>query len=96
MCGFLCFDERGIRYLSKHCAQRYTMIGDLLAKEQYDVVLLQEVGGVPCVVSFTHPHTHPLTHLLTLSPARSLTHSLIHCVFVLLNVDPRKSSCCQV
>ncbi|CAL8401110.1 unnamed protein product [Arctogadus glacialis] len=33
----------GIRYLSKHCAQRYTMIGDLLAKGQYDVVLLQEV-----------------------------------------------------
>ena len=57
---FLCFDERGIRYLSKHCAERYVMIGDLLAKEQYDVVLLQEVGGAACIQSLTHPHTHPL------------------------------------
>lgn len=44
VCGF-----RGIRYLSKHCAQRYAMIGDLLSKEQYDVALLQEVR-----------HTHTL------------------------------------
>lgn len=36
---------RGIRYLSKHCLQRYAMIGDMLCKEEHDVVLLQEVGG---------------------------------------------------
>lgn len=38
VCGF-----RGIRYISKHRAQRYAMIADLLVKEQHDVVLLQEV-----------------------------------------------------
>ncbi len=40
---FLIF--RGIHYLSKHCPQRYAMIGDMLCKEEHDVVLLQEVGG---------------------------------------------------
>ncbi|XP_062852753.1 sphingomyelin phosphodiesterase 2 [Trichomycterus rosablanca] len=33
----------GIRYLSKLCDERYAMIGDLLSREQHDVVLLQEV-----------------------------------------------------
>ncbi|XP_029908268.1 sphingomyelin phosphodiesterase 2 [Myripristis murdjan] len=33
----------GIRYLSKHCPQRYAMIGDMLCKEEHDIVLLQEV-----------------------------------------------------
>lgn len=36
---------RGIRYLSKYCPQRYAMIGEMLYKEQHDIVLLQEVGG---------------------------------------------------
>jgi len=36
---------RGIRYVSKHTPQRYAMIGDMLCKEEHDVVLLQEVGG---------------------------------------------------
>lgn len=35
--------SRGIRFLSKHCPQRYAMIGDLLCKEEHDIVLLQEV-----------------------------------------------------
>ncbi|CAL8337491.1 unnamed protein product [Merluccius merluccius] len=54
----------GIRYLSKHCAQRYAMIGDLLAKEQYDVVLLQEVWSEKDFDSLkkrlvcSHPHGH--------------------------------------
>ncbi|XP_069797574.1 sphingomyelin phosphodiesterase 2 [Narcine bancroftii] len=33
----------GIRYLSKHCRERYEMIVQLLSEEKYDVVLLQEV-----------------------------------------------------
>ncbi|XP_019713214.1 sphingomyelin phosphodiesterase 2 [Hippocampus comes] len=33
----------GVRYLSKHCSQRYAMIGDMLLQEEHDVVLLQEV-----------------------------------------------------
>lgn len=41
----ICLFFRGIHYLSKHCPQRYAMIGDLLCKEQHDIVLLQEVGG---------------------------------------------------
>lgn len=31
--------------MSKHCPQRYAMIGELLSKEEHDIVLLQEVGG---------------------------------------------------
>ena len=47
----LCLFFRGIRYLSKHCPQRYAMIGDLLCKEQHDIVLLQEVGGSHLVIN---------------------------------------------
>lgn len=36
--------HRGIRYLSKLCSQRYQMIGEMLCKEEHDIVLLQEVG----------------------------------------------------
>ncbi|XP_036957856.1 sphingomyelin phosphodiesterase 2 [Acanthopagrus latus] len=54
----------GIRYLSKHCPQRYAMIGDLLCKEQHDIVLLQEVWSEKDFLSLkqklasTHPHSH--------------------------------------
>ncbi|XP_073325053.1 sphingomyelin phosphodiesterase 2 [Pagrus major] len=54
----------GIRYLSKHCPQRYAMIGDLLCKEQHDIVLLQEVWSEKDYLSLkqklasTHPHSH--------------------------------------
>lgn len=43
---------RGICYLTKHRRQRYVMIGDMLCKEEHDIVLLQEVGGSPFFVSF--------------------------------------------
>lgn len=39
------FFLRGIRYLSKNVPKRYAMIGNLLCKEEHDIVLLQEVGG---------------------------------------------------
>ncbi|CAM9096921.1 unnamed protein product [Lampetra planeri] len=54
----------GIRYLSKHCSQRFVMIGDMLCKEQHDVVLLQEVWSEKDFVSLrkklscSHPHSH--------------------------------------
>ncbi|XP_041639722.1 sphingomyelin phosphodiesterase 2 isoform X1 [Cheilinus undulatus] len=54
----------GIRYLSKHCPQRYTMIGDLLCKEEHDIVLLQEVWSEKDYLSLKkklascHPHSH--------------------------------------
>ncbi|KAI5109042.1 sphingomyelin phosphodiesterase 2, partial [Silurus meridionalis] len=54
----------GIRYLSKHRAQRYAMIGDLLSKDQHDVVLLQEVWSekdfhfLKAKLASTHPHSH--------------------------------------
>ncbi|KAM3877759.1 sphingomyelin phosphodiesterase 2-like [Diretmus argenteus] len=54
----------GIRYLSKHCPQRYAMIGDLLCKEQHDIVLLQEVWSEKDYLSLkkklacSHPHSH--------------------------------------
>ncbi|KAM8757789.1 sphingomyelin phosphodiesterase 2 isoform 1-T3 [Acanthopagrus schlegelii] len=54
----------GIHYLSKHCPQRYAMIGDLLSKEQHDIVLLQEVWSEKDFLSLkqklasTHPHSH--------------------------------------
>ncbi|KAL7891729.1 hypothetical protein AOLI_G00012050 [Acnodon oligacanthus] len=54
----------GIRYLSKHCAQRYAMIGDLLSKEQHDVALLQEVWSekdfhfLKKKLGVTHPYSH--------------------------------------
>lgn len=41
---FFFFLFRGIRVLSKQCGQRYTMIGDMLCKEEHDIVLLQEVS----------------------------------------------------
>lgn len=54
----------GIRYLSKHCPQRYAMIGDLLSKEEHDIVLLQEVWSEKDYVflkkklAATHSHSH--------------------------------------
>ncbi|KAL0978782.1 hypothetical protein UPYG_G00175110 [Umbra pygmaea] len=54
----------GIRYLSKHRLQRYAMIGELLSKEQHDIVLLQEVWsekdflGLKRKLSSSHPHSH--------------------------------------
>ncbi|CAJ1050249.1 sphingomyelin phosphodiesterase 2 [Xyrichtys novacula] len=54
----------GIRYVSKHCPQRYAMIGDLLCKGEHDVVLLQEVWSEKDYLSLkkklscSHPHSH--------------------------------------
>ncbi|XP_070699619.1 sphingomyelin phosphodiesterase 2 [Pempheris klunzingeri] len=54
----------GIRYLSKHCPQRYAMIGDMLCKEEHDIVLLQEVWSEKDYLSLkkklacSHPHSH--------------------------------------
>lgn len=54
----------GIRYLSKHCSQRYQMIGEMLCKEQHDIVLLQEVWSekdflyLRMKLASTHPHSH--------------------------------------
>ncbi|KAG7226787.1 hypothetical protein INR49_014136, partial [Caranx melampygus] len=54
----------GIRYLSKHCRQRYTMIGDMLCKEEHDIVLLQEVWSekdylfLKRKLACGHPHSH--------------------------------------
>ncbi|XP_063063808.1 sphingomyelin phosphodiesterase 2a [Engraulis encrasicolus] len=33
----------GIRHLSRHCAQRYQMLAEMLDREQHDIALLQEV-----------------------------------------------------
>ncbi|KAK5912116.1 hypothetical protein CesoFtcFv8_002018 [Champsocephalus esox] len=54
----------GIRYLSKQCPQRYAMIGDMLCKEEHDIVLLQEVWSEKDYLSLkkrlacSHPHSH--------------------------------------
>lgn len=54
----------GIRYLSKHCLQRYAMIGDMLCREEHDIVLLQEVWSEKDYLSLKkklaccHPHSH--------------------------------------
>ncbi|XP_037638555.1 sphingomyelin phosphodiesterase 2 [Sebastes umbrosus] len=54
----------GIRYISKHCPQRYAMIGDMLCKEEHDVVLLQEVWSEKDYLALkkklacSHPHSH--------------------------------------
>ncbi|XP_071350888.1 sphingomyelin phosphodiesterase 2 [Trachinotus anak] len=54
----------GIRYLSKHCRQRYAMIGDMLCKEEHDIVLLQEVWSekdylfLKKKLACSHPHSH--------------------------------------
>ncbi|XP_028261871.1 sphingomyelin phosphodiesterase 2 [Parambassis ranga] len=54
----------GIRYLSKHCPQRYAMIGELLSKEEHDIVLLQEVWSekdylyLKKTLACSHPHSH--------------------------------------
>uniref|UniRef100_A0A3P8Z1C6 sphingomyelin phosphodiesterase n=1 Tax=Esox lucius TaxID=8010 RepID=A0A3P8Z1C6_ESOLU len=54
----------GIRYLSKHRLERYAMIGELLSREQHDIVLLQEVWsendflGLKRKLSSSHPHSH--------------------------------------
>ncbi|XP_054641495.1 sphingomyelin phosphodiesterase 2-like isoform X2 [Dunckerocampus dactyliophorus] len=33
----------GVRYFSKRCTQRFTMIADMLLKEEHNIILLQEV-----------------------------------------------------
>ncbi|XP_030586150.1 sphingomyelin phosphodiesterase 2 [Archocentrus centrarchus] len=54
----------GIRYLSKYCPERYAMIGEMLAKEEYDIVLLQEVWSekdylyLKKKLASCHPHSH--------------------------------------
>ncbi|KAL2091068.1 hypothetical protein ACEWY4_013331 [Coilia grayii] len=54
----------GIRYLSKHCVERFVMIGELLNREDYDIVLLQEVWSekdvlyLRKVLSSIYPHSH--------------------------------------
>lgn len=54
----------GIRYLSKQCAQRFAMIGDMLSSGEHDIVLLQEVWsekdflGLKKKLAFSHPHSH--------------------------------------
>ncbi|XP_056294255.1 sphingomyelin phosphodiesterase 2 [Pseudoliparis swirei] len=54
----------GIRYVSKHTPQRYAMIGDMLCKEEHDVVLLQEVWSekdylfLKKKLACSHPHSH--------------------------------------
>lgn len=54
----------GIRYLSKYCPQRYAMIGEMLCKEQHDIVLLQEVWSekdylfLKKKLASCHPHSH--------------------------------------
>lgn len=54
----------GIRYFSKHCPQRYAMIGDMLCKEEHDIVLLQEVWSEKDYLSLkqklasSHPYSH--------------------------------------
>ncbi|KAG7494264.1 sphingomyelin phosphodiesterase 2 [Solea senegalensis] len=54
----------GIRFLSKLCTERYAMIGDMLCKEEHDIVLLQEVWSekdylfLKKKLSLSHPHSH--------------------------------------
>lgn len=54
----------GIRYLSKQCAQRYAMIGDMLSSGEHDIVLLQEVWSEKDFLNLkkklasSHPHSH--------------------------------------
>lgn len=54
----------GIRYSSKHCPQRYAMIGELLCKGEHDIVLLQEVWSekdymfLKKKLACSHPHSH--------------------------------------
>ncbi|XP_070759396.1 sphingomyelin phosphodiesterase 2 [Enoplosus armatus] len=54
----------GIHYLSKHCSQRYAMIGDMLCKEEHDIVLLQEVWSekdylfLKKKLACSHSHSH--------------------------------------
>uniref|UniRef100_A0A3Q0RRI4 sphingomyelin phosphodiesterase n=1 Tax=Amphilophus citrinellus TaxID=61819 RepID=A0A3Q0RRI4_AMPCI len=54
----------GIRYLSKYCPERYAMIGEMLSKEEYDIVLLQEVWSekdylyLKKKLASCHPHSH--------------------------------------
>ncbi|XP_029007818.1 sphingomyelin phosphodiesterase 2 [Betta splendens] len=54
----------GICYLSKHRCQRYTMIGDMLCKEEHDIILLQEVWSekdylfLKKKLASSHLHSH--------------------------------------
>lgn len=54
----------GVRYLSKKLPQRYSMIGELLCKEEHDIILLQEVWSEKDYLSLKkklsscHPHSH--------------------------------------
>ena len=72
---------RGIRYLSQHCAQRYEMIGELLIREEHDLALLQEVGGVEGV---SHCHGDAPSSWLSLeSPPASSMHTQPACILTL-------------
>nr|XP_057911562.1 sphingomyelin phosphodiesterase 2 [Doryrhamphus excisus] len=54
----------GVRYMSKHCTQRFTMIADMLLKEEHDIILLQEVWSekdylfLRKKLSSSHSHSH--------------------------------------
>ncbi|XP_061582826.1 sphingomyelin phosphodiesterase 2 isoform X2 [Cololabis saira] len=54
----------GIRYLSKHCPERYRMLGQLLSKENHDLILLQEVWSekdflyLKQKLASSHLHSH--------------------------------------
>ncbi|XP_076133004.1 sphingomyelin phosphodiesterase 2a [Alosa pseudoharengus] len=54
----------GIRYLSRHCSQRYQMIAELLDREHHDIALLQEVWSEKdyLYLKRTLATSHPFTH----------------------------------
>ncbi|XP_053492087.1 sphingomyelin phosphodiesterase 2 isoform X1 [Ictalurus furcatus] len=78
----------GIRYISKHRAQRYAMIADLLVKEQHDVVLLQEVWSekdfhfLKTKLGSTHPHSHYFKSGFFGSGLAAFSRHRIHDVFL--------------
>ncbi|XP_051803871.1 sphingomyelin phosphodiesterase 2 [Acanthochromis polyacanthus] len=78
----------GIRYLSKHCPQRYAMIGEMLTKEEHDIVLLQEVWSEKdylCLkkkLACTHPHCHYFKSGVIGSGLAIFTKYRIHDTFV--------------
>uniref|UniRef100_A0AAY4CLP9 sphingomyelin phosphodiesterase n=1 Tax=Denticeps clupeoides TaxID=299321 RepID=A0AAY4CLP9_9TELE len=54
----------GIHYLTRHCSQRYEMIGELLDRQRHDLALLQEVWSekdylyLKNKLGSSHPHSH--------------------------------------
>lgn len=78
----------GIRYLSKHCPQRYNMIGEMLSREEHDIVLLQEVWSEKdylCLkkkLSCSHPHSHYFKSGVIGSGLAIFTKYRIHDTFV--------------